>query len=304
MKLLVKFNLAFLLVFLVGLAGSTLVARSLLKQAAKDEVTDRARLLMQEANAVSGYTAEQIKPLLETQMKYTFLPQSVPAYSSAEVLGKLQKDYTDYAFKSAMLNPTNPRDRAVAWEEDVVNQFKHATDMKECIGERDTPSGTVLFIARPIRISNPVCLACHSTPDAAPKTLTDKYGPGNGFGWTLNDTIGAQVVSVPMTLPMRHADQALLIVMGVLTGVFLLIGATLNFMLWRLVIRPVSRLLGDRRPRVAGRVRGAGVQRAVEGRDRHAVGILRPHAHEPDARDEDARFVIRRPDPARRSDPS
>jgi HAMP domain-containing protein len=242
MKLLVKFNLVFLLVFLVGLAGSTLVARSLLKQAAKDEVTDRARLLMQEANAVSGYTAEQIKPLLETQMKYTFLPQSVPAYSSAEVLGKLQKDYTDYAFKSAMLNPTNPRDRAVAWEEDVVNQFKHATDMKEFIGERDTPSGTVLFIARPIRITNPVCLACHSTPDAAPKTLTDKYGPGNGFGWTLNDTIGAQVVSVPMTLPMRHADQALLVVVAVLTGVFLLIGAALNFMLWKLVIQPVSKL--------------------------------------------------------------
>ncbi len=244
MKLLVKFNLVFLLVFLVGLAGSSLIARSLLKQAAKDEVTDRARLLMLKANAVSSYTAEQIKPLLETQMKYTFLPQSVPAYSAAEVLGKLQKDYPEYAFKSAMLNPTNPRDRAVAWEEDIVTQFKHAPDMKEFIGERDTPTGTALFIARPIRITNPACLACHSTPDAAPKTLTDKYGPSNGFGWTLNDTLGVQVVSVPMTLPMRQADQALLVVVAVLTGVFLLIGAALNFMLWKLVIQPVSKLSG------------------------------------------------------------
>ncbi len=241
MKLLVKFNLVFLLVFLVGLAGSSLIARTLLKQAAKDEVTDRARLLMQKANAVSAYTAEQIKPLLETQMKYTFLPQSVPAYSAAEVLGKLQKDYPEYSFKSAMLNPTNPRDRAVAWEEDIVNNFKHA-DMKEFIGERETPTGTALFIARPIRITNPACLACHSTPDAAPKTLTEKYGPSNGFGWTLNDTLGVQVVSVPMTLPMHRADQALLVVVAVLTGVFLLIGAALNFMLWKLVIQPVSKL--------------------------------------------------------------
>ena len=242
MKLLVKFNLVFLLVFLVGLGGSTLIARQLLRQAAKDEVIDRARLLMTGANGVSTYTATQIKPLLETQMKYTFLPQSIPAYSAAEVLGHLQKTYPDYSFKSAMLNPTNPRDRAVAWEEDIVTQFKHAPDMKEFIGERDTPTGTALFIARPIRITNPACLACHSTPDAAPKTLTDKYGPSNGFGWTLNDTLGAQVVSVPMTLPMRQADQALLVVMAVLTGVFLLIGAALNFMLWKLVIQPVSRL--------------------------------------------------------------
>ena len=244
MKLLVKFNLVFLLVFLVGLAGASLVARDLLRQAAKDEVLDRARLLMQHANAVSSYTATQIKPLLETQMKYTFLPQSIPAYSAAEVLGHLQKTYPDYSFKSAMLNPTNPRDRAVAWEEDIVTQFRKQADLKEFVGERETPTGTALYIARPIVITNPGCLACHSTPDAAPKTLTDKYGPGNGFGWTLNEPLGAQVVSVPLTLPLREADRELLVVVGVLTGVFLLIGAALNFMLWRLVIRPVSQLSG------------------------------------------------------------
>ena len=244
MKLLVKFNLVFLLVFLVGLAGASLIARDMLRQAAKDEVLDRARLLMQHANAVSGYTATQIKPLLETQMKSTFLPQSVPAYSAAEVLAGLQTSYPEYSFKSAMLNPTNPRDRAVAWEEDIVTAFHKQPDLKEFVGERETPSGTALYIARPIRITNPGCLACHSTPDAAPKTLTDKYGPANGFGWTLNEALGAQVVSVPMTLPMRSADRALMVVVGVLTGVFVLIGAGLNFMLYRLVIRPVSTLSG------------------------------------------------------------
>ena len=143
-----------------------------------------------------------------------------------------------------MLNPTNPRDRAVAWEEDIVAAFKKNADMKEFIGERETPTGAALYIARPITITNPACLACHSTPDAAPKTLTDKYGPANGFGWTLNEPLGAQVVSVPLTLPLRQADHALLVVMGVLTGVFLLIGAALNLMLYRLVIRPVSALSG------------------------------------------------------------
>ena len=244
MKLLVKFNLVFLLVFLVGLTASTLIARSLLREAAKAEVIDRARLLMTGANGVSTYTATQIKPLLETQMKYTFLPQSIPAYSAAEVLGHLQKTYPDYAFKSAMLNPTNPRDRAVAWEEDIVRTFKQQADMKEFIGERETPTGTALYIARPIALTNPGCLACHSTPEAAPKTLTDKYGPANGFGWTLNEPLGAQVVSVPLTLPLQQADHQLMVVVGVLAGVFLMIGAALNLMLYRLVIKPVRTLAG------------------------------------------------------------
>ncbi|MBW8757952.1 MAG: DUF3365 domain-containing protein [Burkholderiales bacterium] len=244
MKLLVKFNLVFLLVFLVGLTASTLIARSLLRQAAKEQVVDTARLLMTGANGVSTYTASQIKPLLETQMKYTFLPQSIPAYSAAEVITHLQKTYPDYAFKSAMLNPTNPRDRAVAWEEDIVRTFKQHADLKEFIGERETPTGTALYIARPIALTNPGCLACHSTPEAAPKTLTDKYGPANGFGWTLNEPLGAQVVSVPLTLPLQQADRQLMVVVGVLAGVFLLIGVALNLMLYRLVIRPVRTLAG------------------------------------------------------------
>jgi HAMP domain-containing protein len=242
MKLLVKFNLIFLLVFLVGLLGSSLIARGLLQQTAKEDVVDRARLLMEKANAVSSYTAEQIKPLLETEMKYTFLPQSVPAYSAAEVLGKLQKTYPEYSFKSAMLNPTNPRDRATAWEEDVVHHFHDTPDQKEFIGERDTPTGRALYIARPIVIANPACLSCHTTPDLAPKTLVDKYGPSNGFNWKLNDVLGAQIVSVPLTVPLRNADRQLLVVVGVLTAVFVLIGAALNFMLLKLVIQPVTRL--------------------------------------------------------------
>ncbi|MBV8503100.1 MAG: DUF3365 domain-containing protein [Paucibacter sp.] len=242
MKLLVKFNLAFLLVFLLGLAGSTLVAKNMLQDVAKADVADRARLLMEKANAVAGYTATQIRPLLATQMTYSFLPQSVPSYSAHEVLAALKKVYPEYAYKAAMLNPTNPRDRAVAWEEDVITQFKNQPERKEFIGERETPTGPALYIAKPIIITNEACLSCHSTPDAAPKTLVDRYGPSGGFGWKTNETLGVQVVSIPMDVPMKQANHALLVVVGLLTAVFALIGAALNFMLWKLVIQPVSKL--------------------------------------------------------------
>jgi len=248
MKLLVKFNLVFLIVFALGLGGSSYVARKLLQEGAHEEVLDRARLLMESAMAVSTYTSTQVAPLLETQMTYTFLPQSVPAYSSSEVLNALRKNHPEYAYKPAMLNPTNPRDRAQDWEEDVIQQFKQSADQTEFIGERMTPAGRVTYIARPIKLSNPACLRCHSTVEAAPKPLVEKYGPANGFGWNLNEVLGAQVVSVPMSVPLARADRAFGVVMGLLAGVFILIGLALNLMLWKLVIQPVSRLssLSDR----------------------------------------------------------
>jgi alanine-synthesizing transaminase len=128
-------------------------------------------------------------------MKYEFLPQSVPSYSATEVLATLQKSYPEYLYKEATLNPTNPRDRAVGWEVDVVNQFRASADLKEVVGERDTPSGKAMFLAKPFRITNPACLQCHSSVEVAPKTLVDKYGPANGFGWNLNEVIGAQVIN-------------------------------------------------------------------------------------------------------------
>ncbi|MGS0755302.1 c-type heme family protein [Roseateles sp. GG27B] len=244
MKLLLKFNLIFLLVFVLGLGAAGYIARELLQKGANEEVLGNARLLMESALAVSTYTAKQIKPLLENQMKYAFLPQSVPAYSSSEVVKALGVELSDYSYKPAMLNPTNPRDRAQDWEEDVIGQFAKRPELTEYIGQRSSASGMSLFIARPIRISDPACLQCHSTVDVAPTTMVDKYGAANGFGWKLNDTLGAQIVSVPMDVPLKRANAAFGVVMGSLTGVFILVGVALNLMLWKLVIQPVTRLSG------------------------------------------------------------
>lgn len=248
MKLLIKFNLAFLFVFLLGLGASAYVARDLLQRNAQQEVLDTARLMMENAAAVRDYTGEQLAPLLQTQMQYKFLPQSVPSFASNEVLARISEKRPEFVYKQAMLNPTNPRNRASDWEADLVTQFKQVPSSKEFIGQRDTPTGPALYIARPIQITKPACLHCHSTASAAPATLIEKYGPSNGFGWNLNETLGVQVVSVPLAVPLQRADRAWGVVMGLLAGVFLLVGLVLNVMLWKLVIQPVTRLsaLADR----------------------------------------------------------
>ena len=248
MKLLLKFNLVFVLIFLIGLGVTGVMTRQMLERNAQEETLQHARFLLEKALAVRSYTSTQVAPLLETQMKYAFLPQSVPAFSATEVLAKIQKNHPEYAYKEATLNPTNPRDRAVEWEADVIAEFRKAPETKEFIGERDTPAGRALYIARPIKIADGACLRCHSTVEAAPRTLVDKYGPANGFGWQLGEVVGAQMVSVPMAIPMARAQQAWALFMGMLSAVFVAIAVALNLMLWWLVIRPVTRLarLADR----------------------------------------------------------
>ena len=248
MKLLVKFNLIFVGVVTVGIAISAWITRDLLQANAREEVQNNARLLMESATAVRGYTAGQITRLLEAQMAHEFLPQAVPSYSATEVQNALHAKYPEYAYKEATLNPTNPRDRATGWEVDIVGHFRNTADLKEFIGQRDTPAGPSLYVARPLRITNGACLRCHSSVEAAPKTMVAKYGPANGFGWQMNEVIGAQIVSVPMEVPLARAERSFTLFIGSLVGVFLVVGLLLNIMIWKLVVQPVTRLsaLADR----------------------------------------------------------
>ena len=242
MKLLLKFNLVLLLVFAVGLVTTGFICRRLLRQNAKAEIMENARIMMEAAIAVRTYTATQIKPLLETQMKYSFLPQSVPAYSANAYFSQLQKAFPAYAYKEATLNPTNPVNRATDWEADLIQEFRKVHEKTEIIGERDTPNGRTLYMARPLKVSSPACLTCHDTVEGAPRTMVERYGDANGFGWKLNDIVTAQIVSVPMQLAVQRANGVFWTFMISLAVVFLLGIVAINLLLIFLVIRPVNQL--------------------------------------------------------------
>jgi HAMP domain-containing protein len=240
MRLTFKFNLVLISVLLLGLAVTGLVSYRILQQNARNEITERAGMMMEAALAVRGYTVGEIRPLLALQMMHDFLPQSVPAYAATQTFNKLRETHQEYSYKEATLNPTNPRNRAVAWEADIIQEFRNHSERKEIVGVRQTPTGNSLYLARPIQIKHEACLTCHSTIEAAPKTMLTRYGGANGFGWKLNEIVGAQIVSVPMSVPIAQAKNAFYTFMTSLIAVFIVIIVILNLMLHSIIIKPVT----------------------------------------------------------------
>ncbi len=244
MKLLARFNLIFILIFGVGTIVAVWVAYGFLRDEAVQQVREQARLMMETTLAIRAYTADQIKPLLQKVQARdsVFLAQTVPAYSATQVFDNIHKRNPDYSYKEATLNPTNPIDRATDWEADVVNRFRDDPKQKEIYGERLTPVGKSLFLAHPLQVNDAACLECHSTPAVAPKTMIRQYGSDNGFGWKMNEIIGAQIVSVPETLPIQIADRGLKTLIAYLVIIALVALLVLDFVLVATVIRPVARL--------------------------------------------------------------
>jgi len=239
MRIVAKFNIILISIMLLALIGAAFISYNMLHKNAEREVISHAGMMLQAALAIRSYTQGEIRPLLQEQMKYKFLPQSVPAYAATQSFSKLRENYPDYTYKEATINPTNPRNRAVDWENDIIRAFRNDTDRSELIGVRNTPTGQAMYLSRPIRVSKQSCLTCHGHVNAAPETMINLYGSNNGFGWNMNEVVGAQIVSVPMSVPSHNADVAFVQFMGMLFGIFVLMIVLLNIMLRRIIIKPI-----------------------------------------------------------------
>lgn len=242
MGLRTKFNLSLLAIFLLAFAGAWLFLERVFVENAREEVLQNARIMMSAADAVRNYTAREVGPLIARASAGRFEPSTIPSYAAQTNFRTVQAEYRDYTYREPALNPTSPTDRATDWEADFINTFRNRPALAELVGERDTPTGRSLTLARPIAINDTQCLACHSTPERAPPAFVQAYGSANGFGWQLGETVGAQVVSVPMALAMQNAHENMYHVMALLAVVFALIFLTINLLLHLMIIRPVARM--------------------------------------------------------------
>jgi protein-histidine pros-kinase len=242
MGLRTKFNLVILAAFAVGFLVAAAVLYRVVSGNAREQVLQSARIMMTAANAIRSYTANDVGPLLPTEHDGKFVAEKVPAFAAQKNFKQLQNSFPGYAYREAALNPTNLVNRAHDWEADIIHTFRDDPARGEVIAERETPTGPLLHLARPIKVGTEACLTCHSTAENAPPALTRTYGTMNGFGWKLNEIIGAQILSVPMALPLKVAHDAYVTSLTNLAVTFAVIFAVMNLLMHFLVVAPVKRL--------------------------------------------------------------
>ncbi|HLH35617.1 MAG TPA: DUF3365 domain-containing protein [Alloacidobacterium sp.] len=243
MKLLAKFNLLLIVVFGLGFTFIAIGARSFLMDDAKKEVLNQAELIAASASATREYTEEEISPLLENSPQHAkvFLPQTIPFYAATVTFNRLRKDFPDYTYKEATLNPTNLVDRAVDWQADIINHFRNNPDQKQWVGERQGAVQSWINLAHPI-VAEEGCMKCHSTPSAAPKSMLARYGSQNGFGWKPGEVIAAQIVSAPMSVPVKIANEGFRSLLITLGSIFLTTIVLIDMGMYFIVIRPLRRV--------------------------------------------------------------
>ena len=242
MSLRLKFNLILIVIFLLSLIGAAVYFNGYLERNAIADVRQNSQVLMETALAIRSYTTDEVKPHLDPMNEKRFLPQTVPAFAAAETLRRLRDRFPAYEYKESLLNPTNVRDRASDWERALIEKFRADSTQTEFSGVQGEGIAQAVYVARPITIKDGQCLVCHSVPAAAPASMIQIYGDKNGFGWQLNETVGMQLVKLPMLYPLQKARATFYSFMGSLLTIFVLMFVALNVVLSGLVIEPMARI--------------------------------------------------------------
>ena len=242
MGLRLKVNGILVLTLVLGLIASSVIFWQLAEHSVRAQIHSKIKVLRAQALAVRRYTNEEIKPLLAAQSKEQFVPQTVPSFSAQATFANFRDRFPDFFYKEAALNPTNPSDKATPWEEALIKRLRGDQTLKEIVEVRSTSSGDQFTVAFPMKIESEGCLACHSTPDRAPKSMIALYGDKNGFGWQMDEIIGAQIISVPLSASRKQIWHNLFALVGSVAAIFAVLIILLNVILSRMVITPLLQM--------------------------------------------------------------
>ena len=233
---------AVFLVFVGALVFGSAVFYLFYSAASMRHVEDEARAILRLAQATRQFTAEEITPLVTQMDPDKFHAVQVPSYAAHAVFRRVVLDDEAYAYREAALNPTNPDDLADEFERGLINTFRGNKDLEEQTGIHWHDDEVYFYISRPIAIHDATCLSCHSTPESAPSAMVAQYGSTAGFGWSMGEVVGAQVLTVPVGKEYRSVFELVAIFAGMLLIFFLLVSLMVTLPLQREVIRPVRQL--------------------------------------------------------------
>lgn len=229
-------------VFVVALFAGSGGFYLLLRDRAMRQAEQEARILLGSALGIRDYTNVHTVPLLAQLPAGSFHEESVPSYAAQTIFRSVTGMASAYTYREPALNPTSLNDSATPFDVELIRRFRDDRALSELSGVYDTGEQKLFYLARPIHITDAQCLVCHSEPERAPAAMLAKYGRDHGFGWTLGEIIGVQLLTVPLTQELSGTLELVGLLAGGLLLLFAICYFALTFSLETMVVRPLRLL--------------------------------------------------------------
>jgi hypothetical protein len=128
-----------------------------------------------------SYVKDILSPMMNTVVDDDFYAEGMSTtYVSRRIIDRYLKEFPDFYFKFATLNPRNPSNKADESEKRIIKLFENDRELKEWSGIINRDGVQYLCLATP-RTFSESCMRCHGDPEDAPDRLISNYGAEGGF---------------------------------------------------------------------------------------------------------------------------
>ncbi|MBA4417322.1 MAG: hypothetical protein C0392_05365 [Syntrophus sp. (in: bacteria)] len=198
-------NVSIGIVFIIAAVIVVVTVNYNMHQQALSEAQSKARIILDRNLATHTYFSKIMKPSIFAWTE----PFRTKEYfdhtwmSSTYAIREIEKFFksfnpSGYAFRDAAIDARSPENEADTYERAFIERLNADKRLESESKVRTIDGKPYLVVLRKGEVMEASCLQCHSTPNAAPKGLTDYYGSKGSFNRKAGDAVSAVSLRIPL----------------------------------------------------------------------------------------------------------
>jgi len=240
-------NVGIGIVFIIAAVITVIIVNYSMRQQAYIEAQAKARIILDRNLATHTYFSEIMKPSIfawsepfrsKEYFDHTWM-------SSTYALREIEKYFkslnpSGYSFKDAAIDARSPENEADEYERAFLEKLAMDKKLESDITVRNIDGKPYLVVLRKGEVMEASCLRCHSTPQNAPKGLTDHYGPERSFNRKTGDVASAVSLRIPLSEAYASANIFSLKLSAILIGILICIFTIQHWFYRRYLLEPLN----------------------------------------------------------------
>jgi len=239
-----KFMFGLGIILLCAISAISLLTYSYLKKLYIKEAYEKTDIVLGHIDATMEYARDELRPqIFHALPGDVFIKQVMSSsFMNMGIMKRFKQRFPRYIYRRVAIDPMNPINKADAFEENFIMQFRNSpTSTKEWRG-LVTRNGEDYFLHLKAIIMEEQCLLCHGDPASSPESITLHYGRVHGRYRKVGEVIGVESIAAPVSetfLQLRHIAMSFFL-FGIAGMVALFAG--LNYFHYRLAVVPLKRV--------------------------------------------------------------
>ncbi len=239
-----KFMLGLGMILLCIISIFSFLTYDYLKKIYIKEAYEKTDLVLGHIDATMEYARDELRPQIFHALPGDIFIRQVmsSSFMNMGIMKRFIKRFPHYIYRRVSIDPMNPANKATAFEEGFIRQFRSEPASKRDWRGLIAKDSEDYFLHLKAIVMEEACLLCHGDPASSPESITHHYGTEHGRHWKVGEVVGLESIAVPVRGTFRQLRQVVFsfFLFGIVATAVLFVG--LNYFHYRLAVVPLKRV--------------------------------------------------------------